>query len=80
MCLAIPSRIVDKDGFRATVDVLGARREVNLMLLPEEADVGDYVLVHAGFAIQNVDYVAAQESLKAIGSLLEQEEPEMYEF
>lgn len=80
MCLAIPSRIVDKDGFRATVDVFGARREVNLMLLPEEADVGDYVLVHAGFAIQNVDYAAAQESLKAIGALLEQEEPDMYEF
>lgn len=80
MCLAIPSRIVDKDGFKATVDVFGARREVNLMLLPEEADVGDYVLVHAGFAIQNVDYTAAQESLKAIGSLLEQKEPEMYDF
>ena len=80
MCLAIPSRIVEKDGFRATVDVFGARREVNLMLLPEEAEVGDYVLVHAGFAIQNVDYDAAQESLEAIGTLLEQESPEMYEF
>ena len=71
MCLAIPSKIVEKDQFRAVVDVYGARREVNLMLMPEEVDLGDYVLVHAGFAIQKVDEVAAQEALKVISRIIE---------
>jgi len=55
MCLAIPSRIISIDNFSATIDVFGARKEVNLMLMPEEPQVGDYVLVHAGFAIQKVE-------------------------
>jgi len=55
MCLAMPSRIVAIQGATATVDVLGARRKASLMLLPEAAGVGDYVLVHAGFALQKVE-------------------------
>jgi hydrogenase expression/formation protein HypC len=73
MCLAIPSRIVEKNDLVATVDVCGARREVNLMLLPEEAEVGDYVLVHAGFAMQKVDRSVARDSLALLGSLVEVE-------
>ncbi len=64
MCLAIPSRIVSTDGFTAVVDVCGARREANLMLLPEEVAPGDFVLVHAGFAMQRVDRESAEESLQ----------------
>ena len=63
MCLAIPSRIVSTDGFTAVVDVCGARREANLMLMPEEVVPGDFVLVHAGFAMQTVDRETAEESL-----------------
>jgi hydrogenase expression/formation protein HypC len=63
MCLAIPSRIVSSDGFTAVVDVCGARREANLMLMPEEIAPGDFVLVHAGFAMQKVDRQTAEESL-----------------
>ncbi len=55
MCLAIPSKIASIDNLFAVIDVFGARKEVSLMLLPEEPRVGDYVLVHAGFAIQKVD-------------------------
>jgi hydrogenase nickel insertion protein HypA len=55
MCLAIPSRIISIDNLFATIDVFGARKDVSLMLMPEESHVGDYVLVHAGFAIQKVD-------------------------
>ena len=64
MCLAVPARIVDRNGLMATVDVGGVTREVSLMLLPEAA-VGDYVLVHAGFAMQIVtaDEVAETEAL-----------------
>jgi hydrogenase nickel incorporation protein HypA/HybF len=55
MCLAVPSKIIALDNLIATIDVYGARRQVSIMLLPEEPQVGDYVLVHAGFAIQKID-------------------------
>jgi hydrogenase expression/formation protein HypC len=63
MCLAIPSEIVEIREQTATIDLAGVRREVSLILLPEEAAVGDYVLVHAGFAIQKIDKEAAEETL-----------------
>jgi hydrogenase expression/formation protein HypC len=77
MCLAIPSRIVEIDEFRATVDVYGARREINLMLLAEEVGIGDYVLVHAGFALQKVEQESAREALKVIDSVIEHVEREI---
>jgi hydrogenase expression/formation protein HypC len=77
MCLAIPSRIIEKDQLRAVVDVCGARREINLMLMPEIVEIGDYVLVHAGFAIQRVDETAAAEALKVITAIIEDIEKEI---
>lgn len=62
MCLAIPMKIVTKDGFSATVEAGGVSREINLRLL-ENAQVGDYVLVHAGFAIEKIDEQEAKETL-----------------
>jgi len=66
MCLAIPSKVVEIREKMATIDVSGVRREVSLLLLPEEAAVGDYVLVHAGFAIQRIDPEAAEEAMRLI--------------
>ena len=63
MCLAIPSKIVAIDGDMGTIDVEGVRRETSLLLL-EDAVVGDWVIVHAGFAIQKLDEAAARESLQ----------------
>jgi len=71
MCLAIPSKIVEIDNFRAMVDVYGARREINLMLMPEEVVIGDFVLVHAGFAIQKVENELAHEALMVISGIIE---------
>ncbi|MDI6801995.1 MAG: HypC/HybG/HupF family hydrogenase formation chaperone [Thermodesulfovibrionales bacterium] len=71
MCLAIPSKIVQINDLMATIDVYGARRDVSLMLLPEEANLGDYVLVHAGFAIQKVDTKAAEDALNLLKELAE---------
>ena len=65
MCLAIPSKIVKIDNNMATIDVDGVRREVSLLLL-EDARVGDYVIVHAGFAIQKIDEAAAMETLQLL--------------
>lgn len=66
MCLAIPSKIVRIENLVATIDVYGARRDISLLLMPEEVGLGDYVLVHAGFAIQKVQQEYAEESLKLI--------------
>ena len=66
MCLAIPARIVTiEDGHMASVDIMGVTRKVSLDLTPE-AVAGDYVLVHAGFALQVVDEEYANETLKSI--------------
>lgn len=54
MCLAVPSKIVSIENGTAVIDVYGARKEVSIMLLPEPPKIGDYVLVHAGFAIQSI--------------------------
>lgn len=66
MCLAIPMKIASLDANNmATVDVLGVSRSVSVDLTPQ-AHVGDYVLVHAGFAIEVVDEQYAQETLDLI--------------
>jgi hydrogenase expression/formation protein HypC len=74
MCLAVPSEIVSINDLVATIDVSGARRDISLMLLPEEVQVGDFVIVHAGFAIQKIDREAGQEALRLIKELVESEE------
>ncbi len=62
MCVAIPSRIVEIDGPTATVEVGGSQVAARLDLV-EGAKVGDYVLVHAGFAITLLDAEDARETL-----------------
>ena len=70
MCLAIPSRITRIENNMATIDVDGVQREASLLLL-EDANVGEYVIVHAGFAIQKIDESAAQETLRFLREALE---------
>lgn len=65
MCLAIPSKIVEINDNMAVIDVDGVRREASLLML-EDPQVGEYVIVHAGFAIQKIDEEAALESLKLL--------------
>jgi hydrogenase expression/formation protein HypC len=65
MCLAIPSKIVKIENNMATIDVDGVKRDASLLLL-DEPKVGDYVIVHAGFAIHKIDEADALESLKLL--------------
>ena len=74
MCLDIPSEIVEVKDKMATVDVAGIRREVSLLLLPEEVVIGDYIPVHAGFAIHKIDRQAAEEAMKLIKEIAEYDE------
>ena len=66
MCLAIPAKIIEmKDNHLATVDILGVKRDIALDLTPQ-AELDDFVLVHAGFAIEVVDPDYAQETIDLI--------------
>ncbi len=69
MCLAIPAEIVAIDGELAQVKVGDMVRKASLTLLPEAAVIGDYVIVHAGFALHKVDPVEAEESLRLLREL-----------
>jgi hydrogenase expression/formation protein HypC len=70
MCLAIPAKVLEIKGDVAKVDFgQGVAREVNVRLV--EAQIGEYVLVHAGYAIEKLDQKAAEESLNMWREILE---------
>jgi len=69
MCLAIPAKVIEKKGSTANVDFGGGvTREVNISLV--EADKGEYVIVHAGFAIQKMDENEAKRTLELWNEML----------
>ena len=69
MCLAIPAQVREKTGENlAVVDVMGVTRTVSLDLVPD-AGMGDWVLVHAGFAIEQVDEQYAMETIEILKSI-----------
>ena len=70
MCLAIPTLITSIEGTTARAEIGGVERTVSLALTPE-AQVGDYVLIHTGFAIGVVDEAEAQETLRLFEELAE---------
>lgn len=77
MCLAIPGQIVamDENGHYATVDVSGARRKINMSLLKNtDTQVGDWVLIHVGFAMNKISPEQAKEQLRLLEMLGESAE------
>ena len=76
MCLAIPGEIIRIEDEVATVRIGEALRKASLLLLPEEPKIGDYVIVHAGFALHVVDPEEAQESLRLLRELASMAEDE----
>jgi len=66
MCLGFPGQITELDEFAATVDIAGTKREVSIMVLPDEVAVGDWVMVHAGMAIAKMDPDEAQKTLQVL--------------
>ncbi len=65
MCLAIPMKLVQRTEWEGTVELGGVQRTISLMLFPE-AEVGDHVLIHAGFAIGRVDEEEARLTLEGL--------------
>ena len=68
MCLAIPALIKKIDGTQAVADIEGVTRQISLDLTPE-AQIGDYVLLHTGYAISIIDAEEAEETLKLLKEL-----------
>jgi hydrogenase expression/formation protein HypC len=68
MCLAIPALIKTIKGQQAEVDIEGVTRDVSIQLTPE-ARVGDYVLLHTGYAISIIDETEAEETMKLLKEL-----------
>ncbi|OQY05841.1 MAG: hypothetical protein B6I25_05065 [Planctomycetales bacterium 4572_13] len=61
MCLAVPARVIEKDGDRAVADAMGNRWNIRITLTPD-IEVGDVVLIHAGYAIAKVDEEEAKKT------------------
>lgn len=70
MCLAVPGKVVNINDDTAEVDIAGIIRKGSLRFVPE-AKIGDYVLLHAGFAIQVIDEDEALETLKLLETMSE---------
>jgi len=74
VCLAVPLRVETIEGEMATVELGGVRRQVSLVLTPE-ARVGDYVIIHTGFALTVLDEEEAQETLQLLWAIEEIAKP-----
>jgi hydrogenase expression/formation protein HypC len=83
MCLAIPGRVVEiteDENQLAKVDVSGVRRTVNIGMVndePDKIEVGDWVLIHVGFAMSKIDEKEAQFTLQALEQIGEAYRPEL---
>jgi hydrogenase expression/formation protein HypC len=70
MCLAVPAKLIERDGDQGVADLHGNRVRVNVLMTPE-ACVGDWLLMHAGFAIQRLDATDAQRTWAVLEDLQE---------
>jgi len=70
MCLAVPAKVISIQKDIAKVDFGGVQREVVVTLIEEKLKPGDYVLIHAGFAIQKIDEKLAMSILEAWNEIL----------
>ena len=69
MCLAVPVKVISIEGDTAETEISGVRRQVSIVLTPE-VKVGDYVLLHTGYAIGVVDEAEAKETLALLEEIV----------
>ncbi len=74
MCVGVPMRIISIDGADAVAEIDGVKRDASLMLMGDELQVGDYVIVHAGFAISKLDEAEARETLELMREVFKDED------
>lgn len=70
MCLAVPMQVISSDGENLLAEIDGVKRPASLMMLDEEVAIGDYVLIHAGFAISRLDEEEALATLELMRECL----------
>ena len=73
MCLGVPAKVVERNGDAAVVELGGVRREISLMLL-DDISVGEWVIVHAGFAIEKLSEEAAEQTLSLLREIADASE------
>ncbi len=76
MCLAVPMKLIKREGDMGVVELGGVTREISLMMMPD-AQVGEYVIVHAGFAIQRLDEEEAKLTLELFRQMGDYPEEEL---
>jgi hydrogenase expression/formation protein HypC len=74
MCLGVPMKILSRDGDSIVAEVDGVQKEASVMLLGEDVAVGDYVIVHAGFAISKLDEEYAEETIRLMREVFSDED------
>lgn len=77
MCLSIPAKILSINGDKARVSLGGAEYNAALNLV-EDVKVGDYVLLHSGFAIQKINEEEARETMRLLNEIIEKEKGETH--
>lgn len=70
MCLAVPMRVISIDGNDIVAEIDGVKREASLMIIDDEIQLGDYVVVHAGFVISKLDEKEAQITLQLMREMM----------
>lgn len=73
MCLAVPAKLIEQDGYEGIADLHGNRVQIATLLVPD-ARVGDWVLLHAGFAIQRLAEDQAEQTWSVLRQLEQAEE------
>ncbi len=76
MCLGVPGRVVEVDGFLATVDFWGVRKQIRLEVVDEPVAPGDYILNHVGYAIRRIPPREVGETLALYEELIQRAEAE----
>ncbi|HIJ88897.1 MAG TPA: HypC/HybG/HupF family hydrogenase formation chaperone [Desulfuromonadales bacterium] len=74
MCLGVPMKILSRDGDTVIAEVDGVQKEANISLLGEEIALGDYVIIHAGFAISRLDEEYAEETIRLMREVFSDED------
>ena len=74
MCLGVPMKVLSRDGDTVVAEVDGVQKEANVMLLGEDVSIGDYVIVHAGFAISKLDEEYAEETIRLMREVYSDED------
>jgi len=73
MCVAVPMKVIEVSEYSCVAEIDGVRKSASLMML-DGVRPGDYVMIHAGFALERIDPVAAEETLRLMREIVDNEE------